>query len=185
MVIGKPSRTPLKEDPKQLLTREAEVEFLRARRRVLLHLIRELQKARIERDAAETRMNHTAETIRVLIKGLPDAEKADYQRRLDEIRSGSTRQNRGGELFGNVIALFRRDRRPEWTVPKAQAALAQNGVQADAKALNNTFVYLANTGRLQRVSRGRYVVTGYGVGVETSDELTRDDGTQWVSEHDV
>jgi hypothetical protein len=153
-------------------------------RRVVSHLLHEFERARDQRDAAEARMDRFAEAINALIRGLPDAAKAEYLRRIEEIRRGALPQ-RGGELYGNVIALFKHDQRLEWTVPDAQAALAQNGVQADAKALNNTFVYLANTGRLQRVSRGRYVVTGYGVGVETSDELTRDDGTQRASEHDV
>jgi hypothetical protein len=178
------ARNSLTDDPKRLLAQAADDMRLRASRRLLPNLLRQLEQARTDREAADARMNNFAETIRILIGMLPDTERADFQRRVDDIRSG-VRQNRGGELYGNVIALFRRDQRPEWTVPEAQAALAQNGVKADAKALNNTFVYLANTGRLQRVARGRYVVTGYGVGVETSDELTGDDGTQRVSEHDV
>jgi hypothetical protein len=154
-----------------------------ASRRLLPHLFNEYEKVRAERDAAEIRLTRFVETINLLIEGLPIADKAEYRRRFEEVRSGTVQ--RGGELYSNVIALFRRDQRLEWTVPDAQAALATNGVKADAKALNNTFVYLANRGLLQRVSRGRYVVTGYGIGTETSDELSRDDGTQRVSEHDV
>ena len=154
------------------------------RRRALVHLFGEYERAREERDSAEARMGQFADLVDILINGLPAADQPRYRRRFDELRSGIAPQ-RGGELYSNVIALFRRDRRLEWTVPEAQTALTQSGIQADSKALYNTFNYLANTGRLQRVSRGHYVVTGYGVGVETSDELTRDDGTQRISEHDI
>jgi hypothetical protein len=155
-----------------------------ASRRALAHLLAEFERARDERDAAQARMDRFGDTISLLIPGLHPDEQAEYRQRFEAIRSGGPPQ-RGGELFGNVIALFKKDQRPEWTVPEAQEALEQNGVTVDdTKALYNVFTYLANTGRLQRVSRGHYAVTG-GVGIVTSDEIGRDDGTQRVTEHDV
>ena len=154
-----------------------------ASRRVLAHLLAEFERARDERDAAQARMNQFADTIRLFIGNLSAEERTEFTRRFDDARRGSPA--RGGETYGNVVALFRRDQRPEWTLAEAKIALQQNGVKVEDKTLQNVFVYLANTGRLQRVSRGRYVVTGLGIGIESSDELARDDGTQRVSEHDA
>src|SRR5271154_6843453 len=112
-------------------------------RRLIPHLFTEYERARHDRDEAEIRMQRFAETIKLLIDGLPAAGRVEYQRRFEEVRQGGTPQ-RGGELFGNVIALFRRDQRLEWTVPDVQEALARDGVSADTKALYNAFTYLAN-----------------------------------------
>jgi hypothetical protein len=130
-------------------------------------------------------MGRFAETINLLIEGLPYGEQTEYRQRFEQVRRGAPPQ-RGGEVFGNVIALFKRDQRLEWTVPGIQAALAQNGTSPDPKSLYNTITYLVNTGRLQRVSRGQYVVTGYGVTVHTDEEIAgADHGTSRISEHDV
>jgi hypothetical protein len=135
-----------------------------ANRRALTHLLGEFERARVERDAAENRLKRFAETIQLLLTGLPIKERDNFSRRFEEIKSGI--QNRGGELFGNVIALFKRDRREEWTIPEIHAALEKEGVPPDPKALLNTIAYLAKTGRLRRISRGQYVVTDYGIGIE-------------------
>jgi hypothetical protein len=153
-----------------------------ASRRVLAHLLTEFERARDERDAAQARMDRFVETITLLIDGLPAHERTEHNQRLEVIRRGAPQ--RGSQLYGNVIALFKRDQRLEWTVPDAKASLEQSGVRVDTKALTNIFVYLRNTGRLQRIERGRYVVTG-GIGIETADELAPPDGTRRITEHDV
>jgi hypothetical protein len=156
-----------------------------ANRRALNHLFSEYERARAERDAAEARLGRFSEVIALLIDSLPPADKAEYRRRFEELRQGSPPQ-RGGEVYGNVIALFKKDIRPEWTIPDAQAALAQNGVSVDPKALYNAFTYLANTGRLQRVSRGHYIVTGLNVSIEYPEEIAgAPPRLHRVTEHDV
>jgi hypothetical protein len=156
-----------------------------ARGRALNHLFSEYERARTERDAAESRLDRFSEVIFLLIEELAEADKAQYRRRFDELRRAATPQ-RGGELYSNVIALFKKDLRPEWTIPDAQAVLAQNGVSVDPKALYNAFSYLANTGRLQRVSRGHYIVTGLNIGIEYPDEISGAPArSHWVTEHDV
>jgi hypothetical protein len=148
-------------------------------RRALTHLFSEYEHARAERDAAETRLARFAETIQLLIAGLPQLNRDEFSRRFDEVRTGT--QNRGGEAFGNVIALFKHDRQKTWTIPEIQTALNKSNAASDPKAIYNAITYLARTGRLMRVSRGRYIITDLGTGIEIDDV---DQGTSRVTEHD-
>ncbi len=150
-----------------------------ASHRALTHLFGEYERARTERDAAETRLARFAETIQLLIASFPQPDRDEFSRRFDEVRTGI--QNRGGEVFGNVIALFKHDRQKTWTVPEIQTALNRGNVPPDSKAISNAITYLARTGRLMRISRGRYVITDLGTGIEMEDV---DQGTSRVTEHD-
>lgn len=150
-----------------------------ANRRALTHLFREFERVRAERDAADARMSRFVEAIQLLLGGLSEIDRQEYSRRFEEIHSGT--QNRGGEVFGNVIALFKHDPRNEWTIGEVQEALEKKGTPPDSKALYNTIAYLAKTGRLRRVSRGRYTLVDIGAGIEMEDI---DDGTSKVTEHD-
>jgi hypothetical protein len=147
--------------------------------RALIHLFSEYERARTERDATENRLARFAETIQLLIAGLPQPNRDEFSRRFDEVRTGT--QNRGGEAFGNVIALFKHDRQKTWTIPEIQTALNKSNASSDSKAVYNAITYLARTGRLMRVSRGRYVITDLGTGIEMEDV---DHGTSHVTEHD-
>jgi Fe2+ or Zn2+ uptake regulation protein len=80
-----------------------------------------------------------------------------------------------------VIALFQKNQRAEWTVPDIQSELEKGGAAPEAKALYNALNYLAKSGRLRRVARGRYVVAHIGVEVDYDDF---DDGTTRLTEHD-
>lgn len=135
-------------------------------RRALTHLFDEFERARDERDEADARLARFAETIQLLLQGLPPADKTELSARFEEIKAGAP-QSRGGEVFGNVIALFRDDRRPQWSLQEIQEELEKRGTSADSKVLSNTIAYLARTGRLRRVSRGNYVVVSeIGLGIE-------------------
>ena len=159
---------------------------LDAAHRALAHLFREFELARNERDASESRMARFVDTIEIFLQTLPDNERREYKRRFDQIRSGVSSHNRGGEVFGNVIALFKQDRRAEWTIPEVQTSLEGRGTAPDTKALYNAIAYLAKTGRLRRVSRGRYLVTDFGTGVETDLEgRGTEDGTSRATEHEI
>ncbi len=155
-------------------------------RRALLHLFQEYERARVERDAAEARLDRFAETIQVLIAGLPRAEQDEFQRRFEAVRIGGAPapSNRGGEVYGNVIQLFRKQPHREWTASDIQTALAQEGAATDAKAVHNVLTYLARTGRLERVARGRYIAREFGVEIQMEmDE--GDPGSARATEHDL
>jgi hypothetical protein len=125
--------------------------------------------------------------VELVIRSLPPSEQDEYRRRLDEVRgSGSSPDTRGGEVYGNVIELFRRHGRREWSISEIQDALGERGQALDSKtvkAIYNTINYFAKTGRLQRISRGRYLVRDLGVGLDIAEDMG-DDGTTRSTEHD-
>ena len=144
--------------------------------RAVLHLLDEFKRARGEKNSAE-RQAQFAETIRLLAPGLKVDDRGDVLRRLKLLED--TPSGRGGEAFGKILAFVRRDPRKTWTVAEIQDAL---GPIEDAKAIYNAIAYLASSGRLRRISRGRYAITEIGAGVEYDG---RDDGTERVSENDA
>ena len=75
--------------------------------------------------------------------------------------------SRGGPVFENVIRLI--DKQPEWTAASLRLKLRERGHSIDAKTLSNCLNYLVKSGRLTRISRGHYAVSGFGV--VTSEEL--------------
>ncbi len=150
-----------------------------AGRRAVMHLLGEFERTRAERDAANARLSRFAETIQLILAGLPEQERSELARKFEEVRTGV--QTRGGEVFGNVIALFRRDHRPEWTIQQIQEALEKGGSPPDPKSLSNALIYLAKTGRLRRIARGQYVVADVGVGIETEGF---EQGLSRTTEHD-
>jgi hypothetical protein len=85
----------------------------------------------------------------------------DFEREL------TAPNRRGGPVFENVIRLI--DKRPEWTAANLQRKLCERGHPVDAKTLSNCLNYLVKSGRLTRISRGRYAVAGFGI--VTSDEV--------------
>src|SRR6202047_4872751 len=111
-----------------------------ANRRALTHLFGEYERVRAERDAAGIRLARFAETIQLLIASFPQPDRDEFSRRFDDVRTGI--QNRGGEVFGNVIALFKHDRQKTWTVPEIQIALNKENAPTDSKAISNAITYL-------------------------------------------
>jgi hypothetical protein len=151
-----------------------------AGRRAIMHLFGEFERVRAERDAATARLSRFAETIQLILAGLSEPDRGELARKFEEIQSGV--QNRGGEVFNNVVALFKRDRRPEWTIPAIQSELEKAGAAPEPKALSNAVLYLAKIGRLIRVGRGQYIVEGSGVGIQMDGP---DDGHLPGTEHEV
>ena len=149
-------------------------------RRALNHLFGEYERARAERDSAEQRLSRFAETIQLLISGLPSAEQSELAKRFRELRDGA--QQRGGQVFNNVVSLFKRDQRTEWTIPEIQAELEKSGDAPEPKAVSNAVTYLTKIGKLRRVGRGQYIVEGFFAGIQMEGP---EDGTLPGSEHDV
>jgi hypothetical protein len=150
-----------------------------AGRRAVLHLFGEYERARAEMDAANARLNRFGETIQLLLAGLPELDRSELARKFDEIRSGV--QARGGEAFNNVVALFKRDNRAEWTARSILSELEKAGAAAEPKAVSNAVMYLTKIGRLRRVGRGQYIVeaSGAGIQIEGSNE------GHWNTEHEM
>ena len=148
--------------------------------RALDHFLAEYDRARADKLSAESRLAGINESIQGLITALSTDKRDDYQRRYAKVKVGSL--VRGGDTFGNVISLFQRFPNRSWTAPQVQEALRESGVEEeDAKAISNAIAYLAKSGRLQRISRGQYVMAGYNVGVEYDEAH---DGQSRLTEHD-
>jgi hypothetical protein len=147
-----------------------------------MYLLTEAERVRSERDAADARLARFALTVRHVVDDLPVADKEKYLQQFEAISSGVFEQSRGGEVHGNVIALFKEVGPRQLSVSEVQTALEGKGTPANSKAIHNAINYLTKTGRLQRVSRGRYVSREFGAGLEIEGF---DNGTSRMTEHDV
>jgi hypothetical protein len=146
------------------------------------HLWREIVRARHQRNAAESTIEKYAETLELLIEGLPEPDRGSFQKKLADVkRETSPDFQRMGEVSGNVIELFRSAADKRWTVSDVQNKLSEEGKPADTKSVYNTMNYLVKTGLLQRISRGVYCLREFGFGLD-ADQLP-DDGTMRGSEH--
>src|SRR5215218_1590401 len=124
-------------------------DYAAANRRALSHHFEEYDRARAERDAAEERLNRFAETIKLMMEGLPPGERQDYQRRFEELRDRAPVQNRGGAVYANVVELFKSHPPRPWNAAEIQDALEKEGKAApDTKAIHNTLTYLARAGHI-------------------------------------
>src|ERR1700737_2044270 len=92
--------------------------------RAALQIWSEIERARGEKDAADALVKRLAGTLDLLLVTLPAAERAEYRRLLDELRLATPEPDaRGGEVYGNVIDLFRKTRQREWSISDVQDAL--------------------------------------------------------------
>lgn len=160
---------------------KSEFNFSTALSDALQHLFNEFQRAREERDAAESRRAKLVWTIEHLLDSLPAEERKVLADRFAGIRSGIPL--RGGVVFGNVVALFKQEPKREWSLGEVQSAIEKRIAHADPKAVANAVGYLTRIGKLQRVGRGQYVALDLG-GVGFFDPEGPEDGTVRPSEND-
>jgi hypothetical protein len=151
--------------------------------RAALRLSAEIERARGERDAADALVHRLTGTLGLLLESLDAAERDEFQRLRGEA-GVAPRAPRGGEVYENVIELFRVHGNREWTFQEIQDALHQRGKAADPKSIYNLVNYLTKTGRIRRVARGRYFVHGIGAGMHLAEDFG-DDGTTRATEHEV
>ncbi len=121
---------------------------------------------------ANARVDDLVDLVESLLVFIPKAQSAQYRRKLRELEAGRGKPSRGGPAFENVVSLFSSEKgERSWTPKQVGDALTEKGRTTNQKAVYNVLNYMAKTGRLKRVSRGRYVVADLGIGIETSDEL--------------
>jgi hypothetical protein len=130
----------------------------------------QLRDARESVTGLEIRAEELFRLISLLTAALPMERRSLYAERAGALRR-PTHQARGSATFENVVELFAKDERREWSAPEVQQALIARGTPAtDPDQVSNVLHYLARKGRLKRISRGRYVIIGYGVGIEGDPE---------------
>jgi hypothetical protein len=138
-----------------------------------------LKRALADRDAvAEQRSDLDARyadltaLARSLLPLVSPERRAFYTKQLEPEPPQSS--GRATENFANIVQLIALENRREWTAPAMQEALKLRNIEADLKPIHNVFNYLAREGRIRRISRGRYYVPEYAVGIITSDDLLGD-----------
>jgi hypothetical protein len=146
-------------------------------------LLGEIERLRHTKDAAERQLGVLTETLELLLSAFPPTERGLFMRQLDALRISGQKTKKISDIHDNVISIFSRAPLLEWSIPEIKSALHDQGAQIDLKALYNVINYLATTGRLRRVSRGRYVIKGLGASLDIDN--VRNDGTMWATEHDV
>ena len=143
----------------------------------LAHARADARSARGNLVTKEARVAEVIQLIRSLVAMLPPERGGVFLESLRELGVTSQSSNRSGPVYDNVVDLFVRTRRRDWSAAEVQAALADSGVQADPKAVYNVLGYLARRGRLRRYGRGRYLLVDLGVGIELDQDLEGVDPT--------
>jgi hypothetical protein len=123
--------------------------------------------------AAEGRAHELVKLAETLLEQIPLDRQSEYRPRIAGLQL-PPRSSRGSTTYENVIDLFTRQPRREWTAPDIQRSLAAKGISAQSEQIQNVIQYLLRKGRLRRVSRGRYFVVGFGIGIETADDILGD-----------
>lgn len=146
-------------------------------------LLSEIERLKSTKDAAEKQLNALTETLRLLVSSFPIDERNAFIRQLSEAGISNEVRRSTAEYHNNVVSIFRTAPLLEWSIPDIKKALHEHGTDINDKSLYNIINYLATTGRLQRVSRGRYVIKGLGAGLDIDN--VRNDGTMRATEHDA
>lgn len=137
----------------------------------LVNARRKVQGARDELQSAEARITELTQLVSTLLGLLPPDRAALYTQRLNELRVSSQPSVRSGPVHDNVVELFSRTNKRQWSASDVQAALADEGKSADPKAVYNVLNYLVRSGRLRRVARGQYYVEGLGFGIQLDQDI--------------
>jgi len=87
----------------------------------------------------------------------------ELSERLVEILTPPKAPKRAGPILDNVIELFKREQRTEWSASDVLAALSAEGKTAAPKKVYSALTYLSDMKILRRVGYGRYLIEGGGL----------------------
>ena len=137
----------------------------------------ELERAQTEiRDlrsalaVVEARAREKRRLVNMLLKNASPEKVVAYQQRLAEMQTPFRLGRAATTTFDNVIELFKETPTRVWSANDAHHALEAKGIPAEPDQIHNIFQYLNKRGLLKRISRGRYSIVGYGIGVEGDPE---------------
>ena len=112
--------------------------------------------------------------IASLIDALPAEERAAHIRQLNAATAEDETVTRSGPVYGNVIDLFKKSKRRDWSTADVHRALTERNIETDRKTLGTTLSYLVKSGRIRRIARGHYVVMDGALawtGIVTDEEI--------------
>lgn len=105
---------------------------------------------------------------RMLIATLPSETQAALARDLLATLELSAKETPGpATIIATILKLLPRGK--EVTAAELRKEVADRGVEAEPKQVYNAIDYMIRSGRLRRVSYGRFLVDG--MEIETSDDL--------------
>lgn len=114
--------------------------------------------------ADNSQSEEIARKIRALLSQLSAEER---ERVVHSIARTISPTPRAGDILRAIVKFL--PRQTEWTVNNVAENVASAGVEASKREIYNALSYLVRRGYVQRVSYGRYLVSG--VLIETSDDL--------------
>jgi hypothetical protein len=134
---------------------------------------------RVQDDLAEVRettneLNQRArdlsDTVKTLLPLIPPENRGHYLQRLEALGAPPA-PVRGSAVLGNVVNLLSKRKDNEVTSAELKEQLADAGPRHDPKAIDNVLGYLAKTGQIRRVSRGRYFITGLNLALDLGQDF--------------
>lgn len=96
------------------------------------------------------------DVVRAALNRLSPRKRAAALAELSDVLQSPKAPHRGGEILNNVVELFQRDQKREWTAADVVATLADSGVTAESKPVYNALTYLKGTKVIRRIGYGRY-----------------------------
>lgn len=120
----------------------------------------------------QNRISKLNDVIGHLLGLVPSEDAERYQNTIDQSWKSEPNDRREvGNLRNNVIKLFRKSEKKQWTPIEVQKELQKVDEDIQTKSVYNTLDYLYRRGELMRVGRGRYVLRDSGLGFVLSDDL--------------
>jgi hypothetical protein len=123
-----------------------------------------LERTLAECEHAAGRVKDLLRLADALIAVLPLDRRIAYAARTAAFRAIARPGRGSGAVNDNIIAIV--TEKEQVTAADVRNALMHKGMAVDQKQINNSLDYLARSGRLKRIGRGRYEIAGYGVGIE-------------------
>jgi hypothetical protein len=108
-------------------------------------------------EAESSSVDRTVDAIRLLLESLSPHERERVRRALGtELRPIET--PRAGEVLSTIVQLL--PQRENWTAKQFKEQVADRGVGATDKEIQNALAYLTRRGHISRVGYGQYRVDG-------------------------
>jgi hypothetical protein len=142
----------------------------------------DLERAKGQSSPSRKECADLERAVTALIAVLPPGRQEPYRRRLKNLSAPAS--SNGSAVYNNVVDLFTRSTRDQWSTAAVQQALAAEGNPAEPKAVMNVLGYLERAGKIKRVARGHYMILG--ALLVTSEEIRGAEyGQTRASENDV
>lgn len=136
-------------------------------------LIENIRIAREQLQVLEKEAHQKAKLAKSILDSLPNDVIKRHGEDFAKINDALKQDGRTSLTFDLIRKIMSDKRRGHIKSSELVKAPEFQQIGIDPKSIYNTLNYLANRGELRRVSRGRYLVVGSGVAIESSVELPK------------